>query len=209
MSRPDPPPNIADWWELVSLPVTAVWERYRDYGAEFEDLAQEAAAWWYGPGRRYVVEYLADGAPHRRLRRSIWRHCDRHGRAWRAAVIGYEPADEVRYGPGEIIGLLPVAFDIELLPDATGPREDEHGPRPPGNPAEGGNLLATVLDIRRALEHGLHPADHAFLKQAELLNRDWVKLGRRHDLTSDAAYRKHRRLAQRIARWLNNEVEQP
>jgi hypothetical protein len=187
---------------IVEPTVRDVWRRYGE-DVDLDDLRQEAALWWYGPGQQYLQDYLDQDEKHVRLRRSIWRWCARYAERERAAHRGYSPVDQVRYSPVAILQMLPIALDPDGLPDGGGFRE---GPKPKGNLAEGGDVLAMLVDVRRAV-HSLTFEDQAFLVLCEDLAGDWERVSANTGTLPDSVRRRHARIAERMARFLNNDLE--
>lgn len=190
---------------LESIVEPTIGDVLRRYGGDvdLDDLRQEAAVWWYGPGQTYVREYIDQDEKHGRLRRSIWRWCARYAETERAARRGYHAADQMTYSPGVVLRLLPAALDPDGLPDGGGMRE---GSRPKGNLAEGGDTLAMLIDVRRAVRSLAH-GDRAFLVLAEDLACDWERISQNTNTLPDSVRRRHARIAERMARFLNNDPE--
>lgn len=192
--------EITDHLDVVRATVGDVHRRYAEH-VEFDELLSEAAIWWYSDrAQEFLPEYLAD-ANLTRLRRSIWRFIARCAEKEKAHARGYEPSDQIAYRPREILGLLPLAMDPAGLP-ATGYRDD--GPAPKGNLAEGGDTLVALFDVRRALG-ALPGGDVRFLHLTEALAHDWDRIAAHTEVLPDSARRRHTRIAERMARWLNNE----
>ncbi len=189
---------------IVDPTVQDVHRRWRDYVC-LADLRQEAAVWWYGPGQPYVAEYLARDENHVRLRRSIWRWCARYAEQQKASAVGYEPSDQLRYSPAEIIGLLSIALDPDGVPEVR--IVADGGSAPKGNLAEGSDVMASIVDVRRALaavaEDDLH-----FLGLVEDLHQEWDRIAVYTETQPDSARRRHTRIAERMARWLNGNTEE-
>lgn len=61
--------------------------------------------------------------------------------------MGYDPDDQYYYSPGLLAELVPMAV-AGPEPPATGLHEGGGGP---GDPAEGGNLLTMIVDVRRGM----------------------------------------------------------
>jgi len=205
VTAPAPTVIHMDAWlhGIVEPTIRDVHRRYAE-DVDLDDLRQEAAVWWYGPGQKYLPEYTTEDDKFVRLRRSIWRFVARYAQRERAARRGYLASDQERYTPLQVIRLLPVALDPNGLPDGGGYRDD--GPKPKGNLAEGGNTLAGLIDVRRALAE-LDSADYHFVLLSEDLACDWDRIAANLGTLADSARRRHLRIAERMARFLNNEME--
>lgn len=171
---------------------------------ELDDLLQEAAVWWYGQGQVYLPTYLAEDANLVRLRRSIWRHCAGYARGEKASRLGYHPEDQVVYQASEIEKLLPIALNSEGLPDGGG-TADLSGIRAHGNLAEGGNVLAGLVDVRRAIG-ALSGEDLQLLTMADEFQADWERIAPYFGIEADSVRRKHARVIARMARFLNRHT---
>lgn len=167
-----------------------------------DDLQQEAAVWWYGKGQRYLDQYLADEPTGglSAIRRSIYRVLVAYSEKERAYALGYDPRDQYRYSARTIIRLLPVAMDPEGVPESGTP----DGVKPHGNLAEGGDMLAQLIDVRRALE-ALPEDDLHFLTLTTDMRLDWNKVAEYTGTLPDSVRRRHARVAERMARWLARE----
>lgn len=181
---------------LVELTVRDVHRRWREY-VDLDDLMQEAHVWWYGPGQPYLAEYLTD-ASKTRLRRSIWRHVAAYADKEKRAVAPVN-RDQLTYRSREVAAMLPIALDPDGLPQVAGHNE---GPAPKGNLAEGGTLLAALIDVRRALDT-LSEDELHFLHLCADLRNDWERVAHHTGTEANSAYRRHARIAIRLTRWLN------
>jgi DNA-directed RNA polymerase specialized sigma24 family protein len=190
---------MSDHLDVVGPVLADVRSRWRDY-VEQDDLYQEALLWWYGKGQKYLAEYLED-ENHVRLRRSLWRFVARYAQAEKAAKVGYLPLDQCRYAPAEVVALLPAALDPEGTPEFGGQSE---GPKAHGNLAEGGDILAALVDVRRAVE-ALAEDDVHFLQLVDDLRGDHDRAGELLGIQSDSVRRRYQRVIERMCRWLNNE----
>jgi len=99
----------------------------------------------------------------RKIAARLRRAAERAARKDKATASGYLAADEYFYDTTQIAQLLPAALQFEsegaLLVDQL-----EEGPKAPKAPAEGGNLLAMVVDIRAAYDQ-LELDDQQILEQ--------------------------------------------
>lgn len=194
--------DIEEYRDFVNVIASRVWQKYRDY-VEFDDLQQEAAAWWYGKGQRHLPVYLADENLGRAAV-SLWRVMAAYAAKEKAIQSGYQPRDQYRYSAAEVIDLIPIALDPDGLPES-GHRE---GPAAHGNLAEGGEVLAALVDVRRAL-NALPEADLHFLTLADDCSYDWEQVAARTGGVPDSGRRRYARIAERMARWLSNEEDRP
>lgn len=136
----------------------------------------------------------------RKVAARLRRAAERSARKEKAAKSGYLAADEYFYDTTQVAQLLPAAlqFDIEgaLLVEHI-----EEGPRAPKAPAEGGNLLAMVIDIRGAYDR-LELDDQQLLEQrygaAPMLLKDMAEAWNISDSQVD------RRIQSALRRLIDN-----
>lgn len=198
-------PEITDYLtEVIEPTCVAVQRRYFSY-VDLDDLIQEAALWWYGPGQKFLPKYTTEDENYVRLRRSIYRWVQRYAEREKAHARGYEPIDQVRYSPRQILDMLPIAMDPDGIPDGGGVHDD--GPHAKGNLAEGGDILATLIDVRRALA-ALTEDDLHFLTLVSDLAQDWDRVAAHTATLADSCRRRHARICERMARWLNDDTEE-
>jgi DNA-directed RNA polymerase specialized sigma24 family protein len=115
-----------------------------------DDLAQEGWCW--------ILEHPIKMKKHREnesprqaayeLGRDIWGVMDRYARREKAARGGYAPEDDLFISDTVIALVLPSV----LKGDPTPPVRDGERVANTADPAEGGNWLATFLDVKRAWE---------------------------------------------------------
>jgi hypothetical protein len=134
----------------------------------------------------------------------VWRAARDVAEKYRRQAESPDPYVQVRYSASEILHLLPVALDPQGIPDGGGIRDE--GPKPHGNLAEGGDVMASLIDVRRALAF-LHDDDVAFLRWLDRLRWNHELAGIGLDIAPDSVRRRASRICERLARWLNNESE--
>jgi DNA-directed RNA polymerase specialized sigma24 family protein len=134
-------------------------KRYGKY-VEKDDVKQECLLWAMTPSRReWTKELLSE--PDTKIRqhnesRIAWqmkRAAERYARRIKADKSGYELRDEVYYETFTLSQLLP--FIIASVIDGTVLEQAQEmirdgQPKGSSSPSEGGNLLAMLLDIKRA-----------------------------------------------------------
>jgi hypothetical protein len=115
--------------------------RYRLYGVEADDVAQEIYVWLYGKGKAKVERWL-EASPQQttRIYRSMLDRALGYAEQEKAAKVGYRVDDVAWYSPSTIEGLMP------LVLDETFTQENGHV----------GELITMVIDIRRVLSTDLH-----------------------------------------------------
>lgn len=121
---------------------------------ELDDLRQEIRVWvlaHIGKIARLVEEKLEDDPKSVDQKLTLW-FCgvaEKYARRQRAQALGFDPSDEYFYDLAMLERLLPYAL-ADDLPDGL-ERQVQEGPRGLSDPAEAGNLMALILDVRRAL----------------------------------------------------------
>lgn len=201
-------PEIEDAILTTSAVVsTRLYRRYRDILiAEESDLRQELWIWsrkkldkiasWLDPEQS--EEDYSRGM--HALEKSMYRAGDRYCRTVKAKRAGYSVRDEVFYNTGVLEILLPEAW--APLHDV-GPQIQD-GVRAPSNPSEGGNRVATMIDIRKALKR-LDPKDRALL---ELRFRDGFEpheIAKMQQCSKATVYRNTRRALKQMMDFLGGE----
>lgn len=156
--------------DLIKGAAHSVARRYRHYTTA-ADLSQDLYVFALGRSEQLndeLTQAESNGKEEykwvqRKVAARLRRAAERSARKEKAARSGYLAADEYFYDTTQIAQLLPAAlqFDIEgaLLVEHI-----EEGPKAPKAPAEGGNLLAMVIDIRGAYDR-LELDDQQLLEQ--------------------------------------------
>ena len=147
-------PAIAD---IIGSVSNSMYRRYRQF-IERDDLIQECYAWYYSRVEHFNELLSAENSVERVIneKRIAWqmrRHCERLCRKEKAAKSGYKIGDESFYDTVIIAQLLPhvIASIIDnTVLEAAQNLINDGQPRKPSAPAEGGNLLAILIDIKKA-----------------------------------------------------------
>jgi DNA-directed RNA polymerase specialized sigma24 family protein len=142
-------------YEMVPPIASSVARRYRAF-VEPDDVMQECYKWAISR-TAYMNEQLNPEHPEyeHNVSRVSWqmrRAAERYARREKAVKSGYQPSDEAYYESATLGQLLPFVIasivDGTVLEQAQEMMQDGQ-PRGSSSPAEGGNLLATLLDIKR------------------------------------------------------------
>lgn len=193
--------------DLIKGAAHSVARRYRHYTTA-SDLSQDLFVFALGRAEQLNDELTKAEAStkeeykwvQRKISARLRRAAERSARKEKAARSGYLAADEYFYDTTQVAQLLPAAlqFDIEgaLLVEHI-----EEGPRAPKAPAEGGNLLAMVIDIRGAYDR-LELDDQQLLEQrygaAPMLLKDIAEAWKVSDSQVD------RRIQSALRRLIDN-----
>jgi RNA polymerase sigma factor (sigma-70 family) len=145
--------------DLVPSVVTIVHRRYRKY-VDRADLTQEAYAWvmtrvTYFNGLLEDENDTVRLINQKRIAFQMRRAIERYARKEKAARSGYQTNDESFYDTVTIAQLLPYVIASVVNDTAIEQAQNlinDGTPRKPAAPAEGGNLLATLIDIKRSYE---------------------------------------------------------
>ena len=154
MTEPHPILN-----DIVPSVVSLVHRRYRKY-VDRADLTQEAYAWLmtrvvYFNGLLEEENETVRLANQRRIGWQMKRAVERYARKEKATRSGYQTNDESFYDVITIAQLLPYVIASVVNDTAIEQAQNlvnDGTPRKPSAPAEGGNLLATLIDIKKAYE---------------------------------------------------------
>jgi RNA polymerase sigma factor (sigma-70 family) len=145
--------------DLVPSVVTTIHRRFRSY-TERSDLLQEAWAFVLSRAEHFN-EILSDENEVQRKwneKKVAWqiRRClERYARKEKASKSGYHLNDEAYYDTVTIAQLLPFVIKSSITDSALEQSQilvNDGTPRKPAAPAEGGNLLAMLVDIKKAYE---------------------------------------------------------
>jgi RNA polymerase sigma factor (sigma-70 family) len=143
-------------YELAPSVAYAVHRRYKHW-VEREDVTQECIAWAV-TRNAYITEQMSV-EDHKQLEhnqsRIAWqmkRAVERYARKEKANKSGYQINDEVYYQTFTLGQLLP--FVISSIIDGTVLEQmqemiNDGQPRGSSSPSEGGNLLASLIDIKK------------------------------------------------------------
>lgn len=145
--------------DLVPSVVVTIHRRFRAY-TEKADLLQEAWAFTLSRGHQFN-ELLSDESEvqrkwnEKKIAWQIRRHLERYARKEKAAKSGYHINDEAYYDTITIAQLLPFVIKAHVTDTALEQSQilvNDGTPRKPAAPAEGGNLLAMLVDIKKGYE---------------------------------------------------------
>ena len=145
--------------DLVPSVVTTIHRRFRAY-TERGDLLQEAWAFVLSRAEHFN-EVLSDENEVQRKwneKKVAWqirRTLERYARKEKASKSGYHLNDEAYYDTVTIAQLLPFVIKSFISDTALEQSQilvNDGTPRKPSAPAEGGNLLAMLVDIKKAYE---------------------------------------------------------
>ena len=154
MNEPHPILN-----DIVPSVVSLVHRRYRKY-VDRADLTQEAYAWLmtrvvYFNGLLEEENESVRLANQRRIGWQMKRAIERYARKEKATRSGYQTNDESFYDVITIAQLLPYVIASVVNDTAIEQAQNlvnDGTPRKPSAPSEGGNLLATLIDIKKSYE---------------------------------------------------------
>jgi len=143
-------------YELAPSVAYAVHRRYKHW-VEREDITQECIAWAV-TRNAYITEQMSVEDPKQleynqsRIAWQMKRAVERYARKEKANKSGYQINDEVYYQTFTLGQLLP--FVITSIIDGTVLEQmqemiNDGQPRGSSSPSEGGNLLASLIDIKK------------------------------------------------------------
>jgi RNA polymerase sigma factor (sigma-70 family) len=147
------------FYDLVPSVASSITRRYRNW-VEKDDVVQECYTWIMTRAEHFT-ELLNDENELQRKwneKRIVWqmrRHAERYARREKAKKSGYQINDEAYYDTVTIAQLLPFVIKSYINDSALEQSQiliNDGTPKRPSAPAEGGNLLAMLVDIKKAFE---------------------------------------------------------
>ena len=144
-------------YELAHSVANTIYRRYKAY-VERDDIKQEILAWSLGRNIYLALELSevdTDKRKHneQRIAWQMRRVAERYARKEKASKSGYQTSDEAYYESATVGQLLPFVIasvlDGTVLEQAQQMIQDGQ-PKGKSSPAEGGNLLAMLIDMKKA-----------------------------------------------------------
>ena len=185
---------MSDWLEeatdVASQVARVVHRKYSVY-FDVADVRQELLAWvWRRESK--VKEWLNhDQDPEdykggvRQLGKTLTRQAEKYCRRVKAQKLGYEIRDEQYYDPITLSELLPFVWG-EVVDTK---RHDGEKISGAGNPAEGGNYVIQLFDVRRALAK-LDEMDRDVLELKYEQNLTFAEIAEVLEVSDTTAHRK-------------------
>jgi DNA-directed RNA polymerase specialized sigma24 family protein len=143
-------------YDLVPSVANTIYRRYKAH-VEKDDIKQELMAWAMTRAADHTEDLMEPIEERRRHneQRIAWqmrRVAERYARREKASKSGYQTNDEAYYESATLGQLLP--FVIASIIDGTVLEQAQEmirdgQPKGSSSPAEGGNLLANLIDIKR------------------------------------------------------------
>lgn len=127
---------------------------YRKLGVPIDkdDIRQEVLLFWYSPDGQALIEKRMAEHPetwekyiYTATKNAARKYCEKE----KAYFSGYEYHDQQRYTPGQVRNLVPQALDPGSLVLAS---KTQEGPGAKGDAAEGGDVLAMLMDVKWAYD---------------------------------------------------------
>jgi DNA-directed RNA polymerase specialized sigma24 family protein len=144
-------------YELVPSVTYIIVRKFKGW-VDTDDVRQECYLWAIGRGQHFT-DLLNEENPdkreqnEKRIAYQMRRVAERYARKEKARKAGYKTTDEAFYDTTTIAQLIP--FVISSVVDGTVLEQaqemiNDGTPRKQSTPAEGGNLLAILIDIKKA-----------------------------------------------------------
>jgi len=199
-------------YELAPSVAYAVHRRYKHW-VEREDVTQECIAWAV-TRNAYITEQMSVEDPKQlehnqsRIAWQMKRAVERYARKEKANKSGYQINDEVYYQTFTLGQLLP--FVIASVIDGTVLEQvqemiNDGQPRGSSSPAEGGNLLASLIDIKKCFLK-LDQQDQAVLRMRHYENATLQQIAQYLECAVSTADRRCTNSLRRLQEELGGET---
>ena len=194
------------WLESAQeIAVVSARKVHRKYHTYFDqaDVVQELMLWVLSRKDKVQewIDFDVDTDEYRmgvrKLGKTLTRHADKYCRKIKAQKLGYELRDEQFYAPATIAEILPFAWeDVIDSRDMNKPKITGGG-----NPAEGGNYLIQLFDIRKALLQ-LSETDRSVLRLKFYDQLSFQELAQELNVSDSTAHRKVDGAIKRLTNYL-------
>lgn len=199
-------------FEAASTVSYAIHRRYRNF-IDRDDLKQVCYEWALSRAA-YINEQLSVETPDEKRhaeRKIAWqmkRYAERYARKEKAAKSGYHISDEVYYESFTLGQLLP--FVIASIIDGTVLEQAQEmlmdgQPKGSSSPSEGGNILATLIDIKKGYLE-LEDKDKDMLRLRYHANLTLAQIGELIGCATSTADRKCDASLRRLQQVLGGET---
>lgn len=158
------------FYDIVPSVANVICNRFKGWVTK-EDVVQECWLWAVARNSHFLDQLNEPDTQQRqqnerRIGYQMRRAAERYARKEKAAKAGYQTNDEAYYEVTTIAQLLP--FVIQSVIHGTALHQaqdlvDDGQPRKPSIPAESGNFIAILIDIKKAYEL-LEPEDAKILE---------------------------------------------
>jgi DNA-directed RNA polymerase specialized sigma24 family protein len=163
---------------------------------ELEDIKQSLYEWFVSHPRKLTEwEALGEKDAKNLLYRSLRNQALDYCQLWKAKSIGYESSDLFYYEPVMIEALLPSVIRGDV---GDAPKLNLGMPGRPPAPAEGGNMMAMMVEVRAAYDK-LNTEDKSILYYKYVDSLDYGSIAKELELSSDDAARmRHNRAIKKL-----------
>lgn len=172
---------------------------------EKQDIEQELWVWVLDGGRTETKKYQA-GGDEKLYRFKLRNAALKYGERERKASLGYDWRDDYNYTRPEVARILPLALDPSTIPGLSGGGLHD-GPSAKSDPAYGGGMLASIIDIRVAFGK-LSATDQEYARLVVDCDSDWDLVAKETGLQANSAYAKYMRILDRmVTRHLGRKAD--
>jgi len=193
---------LDDATEVATTVARQVHKKFHTY-FDVDDVRQELLMWIVRREEKVQgwLEHDVSSEEYKRgiknLGKTLNRHADRYCRRKKAQFLGYELRDEQYYTPITLSELLPFVWSDVV--DTK--RQDGEKVSGAGNPAEGGNYVIQLFDIRRGLMK-LNEMDRDVLELKFFQQLTFAEIAQELGVSDTTAHRK----VDNALRRLNNHL---
>lgn len=182
-------------WNYIVINVASEYHKLYPM-VELADIRQSLYEWFVSHPRKLTEwEALDKKQPQNLLYRSLRNQALDYCQLWKAKSIGYESSDLFYYDPAMIEALLPSVLRNDV---GDTPKLSLGMPGRPPAPAEGGNLMAMMVEIKAAY-FKLNTEDRSILYYKYVESLDYASIATLLNISSDDAARmRHNRAIKKI-----------
>lgn len=190
--------------QIATWSARTVHKKYHTY-FDMNDVKQEMLTWVLKHEKKVRSWIEAEDEEERKigakqLGKTLRRQAEKYCRKAKAQMVGYHLEDEAYYPAVGLPNLLPYVWgDVEKVQQIAEQRVSGGG-----SPAEGGNFLIQLFDIRSALDK-LDPQDRMLLQMKYFEDMTFAQIAEVLDISDTTAHRKHDGALRRISETLGGD----
>lgn len=181
---------------IAAVVARTVHKKYNTY-FDLADVRQELTIWCLEHEKKVTQWLTTDEHGDKKLSKTLYRQAEKYCRRRKAKSAGYMLQDEAYYPGSVITTLLPYVW-ADITPSQA---NDSEYVSSGSSPAEGGNFIIQIFDVKSALEK-LDPQDKLILQMKYYEGSTFGEIAEILEISDTTAHRRHEGALRRLSQVL-------